>query len=270
MFIVREWKSFIADLCADKWKLLGWFCLLILTILSLIKSARLEDVKGTISIADAMDQFFSVYTFVFPVIPLLLLFIAIGLLPFFSLFRVIRYKSRAELFLAFVGRIFGISSCFTFVFLLFGFIISVIWCGGFVHNWDTTNGTPYLLYGEQLQVTIFSPIWMIFRYITTAFLVFSFFITCTSAFYLIFSKYIYSFISIICLLMMDKMSNTFFNISILHDYLSLELTQWLVPGSFESTVFLYLGGTILLLCAIYIGMITKDFSNGTIDINKRK
>lgn len=62
---------------------IGLFCLFILTILFLIKSARLEDLKGTISIADAMDQFFSIYTFTFPLSPLFLLFVSIGVLPFF-------------------------------------------------------------------------------------------------------------------------------------------------------------------------------------------
>ncbi|MEN3817023.1 MAG: hypothetical protein AAG110_08670 [Bacillus velezensis] len=270
MFVIREWKNLITDLCSDKWKISGWFCLFILTILFLIKSARLEDLKGTISIADAMDQFFSIYTFTFPLSPLFLLFVSIGVLPFFSLFRTIRYRSRSELFLALIARLFGISLCFTLLLLFSGYIISGIWCGNFVHYWDTTAGTPYIRYGDQIDLSSFSGIWMITRYFITSTLVFFFFSAAVSAIYLFLSNYIYSFIAVMSLIIMDRMMSNFYEFSILHDHLSLNLDQWLVPESFETTVFLFTGGTLLLFSIIYVQMVKKDYSNGKIDENNVK
>lgn len=270
MFVIREWKNLITDLNADKWKISSWFCLFILTILFLIKSARLEDLKGTISIADAMDQFFSIYTFTFPLSPLFLLFVSIGVIPFFSLFRIIRYRSRSELFLALIARLFGISLCFTLLLLIFGYIISGIWCGNFVHYWDTTAGTPYIRYGDQINLTSFSVIWMITRYFITSTLVFFFISAAVSAIYLFLSNYIYSFIVVMSLIIMDRMMKNFYEFSILHDHLSLNLDQWLVPESFETTVFLFTGGTILLFSLIYAKMVKKDYSDGKIDENNVK
>ena len=154
MFVIREWKNLITDLCSDKWKISGWFCLFILTILFLIKSARLEDLKGTISIADAMDQFFSIYTFTFPLSPLFLLFVSIGVLPFFRYFVSLDID-HVQNFLALIARLFGISLCFTLLLLFSGYIISGIWCGNFVHYWDTTAGTPYIRYGDQIDLSSF-------------------------------------------------------------------------------------------------------------------
>lgn len=72
------------------------------------------------------------------------------------------------------------------------------------------------------------------------------------------------------LIIMDRMMSNFYEFSILHDHLSLNLDQWLVPESFETTVFLFTGGTLLLFSIIYVQMVKKDYSNGKIDENNVK
>lgn len=260
MWFIKEIKLIIMDLFCKRTYLFLWLLALLFCSLTLVKMA--VPIKGEMGFPQSFDLFFSAFTFVFPVLPLFLMFLIFGLLPFFEPLRFIRYKKREQIFSSLLFRIFFIVLLFTVLYLLSGFIMGGIYSGQWNNVWLTKQGVPYLIYGEKIPLdTYFNTHWMIIRYSVTSLFLFNMLGTLVVIFYILIPRYIYSFIIVFIVAILDKTLQKIYDISLLNEPLTLGLNEWLMPETFVTTASLFGGMWILLTVFLYLIMEKKDYIN---------
>ncbi|MCW6699734.1 hypothetical protein LG401_01245 [Bacillus pumilus] len=260
MLFVKELHIVLLDIYRYKVRLFIWFFCYLLCILYLVKESIPQ--QGIMGIPQSLNLFFSSYTFIFPVLPLFLMFFSFGIVPFFDSSRFVRYKKRERVFLSLLLRVFWICLIFTLIYLIGGFLLGGFLSGRWDNVWLSTKGAPYLIYGDQLPLDeYFSSNIMLMRYLITSLLVFYliglFVVVC----YLLSKNYIYSFIIISSTVILDKMLNIYFGFSFINDSLSLEMTSWLIPGLFSRMIYLFSGFGLLFTFLAYKIFIKQDFLN---------
>ncbi|PET37896.1 hypothetical protein CN520_24465 [Bacillus cereus] len=261
MSFIKEIKLLVMDMLCKKMYIFLWLLILLFCVVSLVKQA--VPIKGEMGFPQCFEFFFSSFTFVFPVLPLFLIFLAYGIIPFFEPFRFIRYKKREHIFLALLLRIFLIVFLFTVFYLLSGFLVGGLYSGNWNNVWLTKKGLPYAIYGEQLALSkYFETWWMLIRYIMTSLFLFNLIGIIVVICYVLIPRYIYSFIIICTLSILDKTLQKIYGISLLNKQLTLGLNEWLRPETFQNISYLFGGIWIVLTVVLYIIMEKKDyFSN---------
>ncbi|MEC0722224.1 hypothetical protein P8882_18395 [Bacillus haynesii] len=260
MLFVNELRFALIDITRHKWRLGLWFLCFFLCIVYLEREAVPKE--GIMGLPQALNLFFSSYTFAFPVLPLFLLFFSFGVLPFFDIARFIRYQKRERLFLSLLSRIFWVCLIFTILYLLGGVILGGVLSGRWDNVWLTKNGAPYLMYGDQIPlIQYYSSNVMVFRYIVTSLLLFHMIGLFAVVCYVFIKKFIYSFIIVTSVVILDKMLHTYFAFSLINDPLSLEMTSWLIPGLFPEMIYLFGGFALVFAVILYVCLVKQDYFN---------
>ncbi|HDR6390237.1 hypothetical protein [Bacillus thuringiensis] len=258
MLFVKELKLLITDMYKMKWYIPIWFIVLIFSVLSIIRQTI--PLVGIMGLPQTLDLFFSPFTFSFPVSPLFIVFLAFGLIPFFEPLRLIRYKKREIIFLALISRIFWIVFIFTILFLFSGLIISGIYSGNWHNVWLTKSGQPYQMFGNTINLEkYFETKWMITRYILTSLVIFNMLGVFVSILYVSIQRYIYAIIITFSIIMLDKTLEILFKISLINQKISLEMNQWITPGTFQETICWFGGIYIIFSTILYILIEKKDY-----------
>lgn len=262
MWFIKEIKLLAMDFFHKRAYLFLWLLLLLFCTLYLVKIA--VPIKGDMGFPQFFDYFFSNFTFVFPVLPLFLFFLAFVLIPFFEPLRFIRYIKKERIFASLLLRIFLTVFLFTALYLGCGFILGGLYSGQWENIWITKNGLPYLTYGEQLQLNdYFNTYWMITRYFLTSLLLFNMLGILFALFYILIPRYTYSFIIVCTITILDNTLQKMHGISFINQPLSLGLTEWLMPETFQTTLFMFGGMCIIFTALLYIAIEKKDYFNTT-------
>ncbi|WP_276787413.1 hypothetical protein [Bacillus sp. (in: firmicutes)] len=260
MLFVNELRFVLIDMCRHKRRLSFWFLCFLLCIVYLVKEGVPKE--GIMGPPQALNLFLSSYTFSFPVLPLFLMFLSFGVLPFFDSVRFIRYQKRERVFLSLLSRVFWICLMFTILYLVGGVLLGVFLSGRWDNVWLSPEGAPYFLYGNKLPLDqYYSSNVMMVRYIITSLLLFHMIGLFAVVCYVFIKKYIYSFIIVTSVVILDKMLHTYFEFSLINDPISLEMTSWLIPGLFSEMIYLIGGFGIIFAVVLYICLINQDYFN---------
>ncbi|MGW5952461.1 hypothetical protein [Bacillus mycoides] len=269
MLLIREIKLLINDLLKARLRFAIWLVALIMCVIALVYMGVLT--SGKIGFPQTLSHFFSPFTFYFPVVPLFLMLLSFILIPFFEPFRFIRYIKRENIFLALVIRIFLIVLLFTVLYLLGGFI-----AGGFISKrwdnlWLSKEGLPFLTYGEKVPLhEYFSTSWIIIRYFITSIFVFNMLGILVAIFYALIPRYIYSFIIVNSIILLDKSLDYFYGFSPINTTMSINMDKLLMPETFQSMCFLFGGVWLTFLTILYFILEKQDYLNRHKDDNGKE
>lgn len=211
------------------------------------------------SIPDIMFNLVTPVSFSILTVPLFLIVLYYCIHPYLDINRIVRYKNRKQLFSKLLFSLLITTILFVIFYIVIGFLYGWLVTKSLSNPYNTMNGVPYILYGDEIDLDWFNTPYMIFRILSieiSAFLVIG--ILCT-IFFILIKNFVFAFFIVESLLLID-LSLASLNInSFFTKYAVISISNW---GGFNQLfgILLYFSGvSIILLIILYITITKIDF-----------
>lgn len=192
-------------------------------------------------------------------VPAFLVILFFVLTPLFQPLRIVRFQKRETLAWTVFRTVFFTVLIYLAAYFAFGFLFAWLKTGSLQNTWATKEGTPYLLYKDEIDLSLFATPYMILRYGLTEFSAFLFLGLAAAFLYLLSDRYIYAFFLVVGFLIFDFALHSLFMISLFLNKAAVRLGTWGDGKDLLGIVLYFFGLSVVLMIGIFILLLRKDF-----------
>ena len=245
------------DFHRSRWKLLLCLGLIIFGIIVMAETYGFP--PANTSIPDVFAKLFLKESIYLLMVPVYLFILSFTLPALFEPLRMCRYRSRGHIVGSIVVNVVFTLTVFLSVYFLVAFIYGWIVTGTISNSWKTEEGIPYIVYKGDIDLSLFSNHFIFFRYTMSQFFSFLFLGLSAALLYVLLKRFIYVFFILIGYILLERGLHSFIGINLFLNKAEVMLGTWGDSSYLMNIVIYFIGLSFILLFAIYIVIMKKDF-----------